>query len=320
MKATSVLLLCLLGGLPAVAQGQAPAQPEAPATDAIAPNIPGVVAGGTIVKLIKDKLEGTEGAITLPDGSLIFTEQNADRLVKIDSKDNISIFLEKTGRSIGLAWDSRGRLISTQTRPAGQTKVGVLYPRGSEAVLAEGFEGKPFSSLNDLVIDKRDGIYFTDLGPNAAQPGSDAPGAASAVYYLPAGGKLIRVIDNIAGANGIQLSRDEKTLYVNNRSEYILAFDVQPDGTLGNRRNFAKYQEGIMGADGLAIDSDGRLYTATAAGVQIFSLQGAYLGSIPVRGQSVAFAGADKKTFYIVGRGAAFKVQMQVQGFKGRAK
>jgi gluconolactonase len=76
------------------------------------------------------------------------------------------------------------------------------------------------------------------------------------------------------------------------------------------------------GADGLAVDNDGRLYAATAVGVQVFSAQGRHLGTIPVSRspQNLAFAGPDKKTLYIVGRGAAYKVQMLAQGFLGRAK
>jgi len=96
-----------------------------------------------------------------------------------------------------------------------------------------------------------------------------------------------------------------------------------------NRRNFAKY-EGVTktgdafasGADGLALDSEGRIYAATSAGVQVFSPAGQHLGTIPFSRspQNLAFAGADKKTLYVVGRGAAFKVRMIAQGFTGRAK
>jgi gluconolactonase len=151
-----------------------------------------------------------------------------------------------------------------------------------------------------------------------------------AVFYIAPGGTAVKVAHGIELPNGILLSRDEQTLYLNNtRGEYLLAFDVQPDGQLRNRRNFAKY-EGVTktdagvasGADGLAIDNDGRLYAATAAGVQVFSSQGRHLGTIPLSRspQNLGFAGPDKKTLYIVGRGAAYKVQMLTQGFAGRAK
>ena len=76
------------------------------------------------------------------------------------------------------------------------------------------------------------------------------------------------------------------------------------------------------GADGLAIDNDGRLYVVSLGGVHVFNPKGDLLGTIPLslQGQNIAFAGADKKTLYIVGRGAAFKVRLLAEGYRGRAK
>ena len=76
------------------------------------------------------------------------------------------------------------------------------------------------------------------------------------------------------------------------------------------------------GADGLAIDDQGRVYAATSAGVEVFDVKGTLLGTIPLSRapQNLAFAGKDKKTLYIVGRGSAFKVELLTAGFKGRAK
>ena len=331
MKLT-VIIFCVLSTLSAVAPahaGQAAGQAQAsppPATDTIAPDIPGVVAGGTKVTVIKEGFQGTEGPIALPDGSVVFAETNASRITRIDKDNNVSTFLENTNGSNGLAFDSHGRLISVQTTP-GRTGVGVIYPKGSEATLANNFEGRP----NDLTVNKKGGAYFT-VPAAIAQPGGAPPATpfVPAVYYIAPGGTAVRVADGIELPNGILLSRDERTLYINNtRGEYLLAFDVQPDGQLRNRRNFAKYEgvtrtdAGVVsGADGLAVDDGGRLYAATAVGVQVFSTQGRHLGTIPVSRspQNLAFAGPDKKTLYIVGRGAAYKVQMLAQGFLGRAK
>src|SRR5262245_61488015 len=213
LKATIVMLLCLLFSLPVFAQAPTPA----PATDTVAPEIPGVVKAGTKVQVIKDGFTGTEGPIALPDGSLIFTETAANRITKIDKDGNTSSFLENTNGSNGLAFDSKGRLISVQTTP-GSTKIGVIYPKGSEAVLTDNFEGKQFGRPNDLVVDKKGGVYFTDPGPNPA-PGGAAPATPplpAAVYYVAAGGKAIKVAEGIERPNGIQLSPDEKVLYVTN--------------------------------------------------------------------------------------------------------
>jgi gluconolactonase len=136
------------------------------------------------------------------------------------------------------------------------------------------------------------------------------------------------------------MSPDERILYVNDsRGEYLLAYDVQPDGSVTNRRNFTKYAQvntsaggGDVGpglrykftscADGMAVDKDGRMYVAGCNGIQVYSAQGKHLGTIPTARQiqNLAFAGPDKKTLYLVGRGAAWKVQTLAQGYPGRAK
>ena len=308
--------------------------PQEPPTETIAPDIPGVVKGGTKVQVIKFGFQGTEGPIGMPDGSLIFTETQANRITRIAPDGTTSTFLENTNGSNGLAFDSKGRLISVQTTP-GATKIGVIYPKGSEAVLTDNFENKQYGRPNDLVVSTKGAVYFTEPGPNAPAAGAPPPPTPPlppAVYYVaPGATRAMKVAEGIERPNGILLSRDEKTLYVNNSNgEYLLAFDVKPDGTLGNKRNFAKYQGGsknasgvfVSGADGLAIDNDGRLYVATAAGVEVINPLGEHVGTIPLSRapQNLAFAGPDKKTLYIVGRGAAFKIDLLAAGYKGRAK
>src|SRR5687767_2691587 len=247
--------------------------PQEPPTETVAPDIPGVVKGGTKVQVIKSGFQGTEGPIGMPDGSLIFTETNANRITQIAADGSTSTFLENTNGSNGLAWDAKGRLLSVQTTP-GQTKIGVIYPKGSEATITADFDGKAFGRPNDLVVSTRGAIYFTEPGPNVQQgaPAPSTPPLPPAVYYVaPGSGKAVKVAEDIRRPNGIMLSRDEKTLYVNDsQGEFLLAFDVKADGTLTNKRNFAKYQGATAGpngmtsgADGLAIDNAGRIYAAT---------------------------------------------------------
>lgn len=311
--------------------GAQPAAPPAP-TATTTPAIPDVVAAGTTVEVIKSGFTGTEGPVGLPDGSLIFTETQANRITRIDKDTNAtSTFLEATNGSNGLGFDGKGRLLSVQTVP-GQTRIGVIYPKSAVTTLTDNFDGKPYGRPNDLVVAGNGGVYFSEPGPNAV-PGQPppTPPLTPAVYYVSPAGRVSRVAEGIERPNGVMLSPDEKTLYVNNTSgEYVLAYEVKADGTLGARRNFAKYSKvtttpagGVTsGADGLAVDAQGRLYCASAAGVEVFSPQGQLLGVIPVSlpPQNIAFAGADKKTLYIVGRGSAFKVRLLAAGYAGRAK
>jgi gluconolactonase len=162
------------------------------------------------------------------------------------------------------------------------------------------------------------------------------PRLPPAVYYIPPGGRAIRIEDKIIRPNGIQLSRDEKTLYGSdsNGSE-IIAWDIQPDGLVRQRRAFGSLtgrstrDNGLGGirtfADGMTIDNDGRLYVATGGGVEVLSEQGRHLGTIPVTCppadcQNLAFSGPGKRTLYVGGAGSLYKVEMIARGFAGRPK
>jgi gluconolactonase len=301
--------------------------PEPTAT--VAPEIPGVVAGGTPVEVIARGLRGTEGPIAAPDGTLLFTEQDANRISRITADGRIVGYLTNTGGAIGLAYDHLGRLIAAQTTPP---QIAVLSP--TRDVLADSWDGMPLLRPNDLTTDRRGGIYFSDPGQ---PPGADgvlppAPRRPAVFYIRPDGGELIKVAEDIERPNGVLLSPDEQVLYVaNTLGDAVVAFDVQADGMLTNRRPFAGL-EGVVktaagvrsGADGLAIDSDGRLYVASLAGIQIFSPQGMRLGTIPIGitggPQNLAFAGPGRRTLYVVGRNAAWKIAMRAQGPSNRAK
>lgn len=322
-------LLCaalLAVSTPVMAQQAAPAPAPPPTpTETVAPDIPGVVAGGTRVQVIAQGLRGTEGPIMAPDGSFIFTEQNAAVLTKIDASNARTPYLENTNGANGVTFDARGRLIATQPD---RGEIAVLAP-GPRTVLASEYMGQKLQRPNDLIADQKGGVYFTDPGANP--PAGQAPGP-TAVYYLRPNGTLLRLAADIARPNGIILSPDERVLYVaNTLGDAVIAFDVAADGSVSNRRDFAKL-EGVTktetgvrsGADGLAVDNSGRLYVATQAGVQVFTPQGRHLGTIPIGitggPQNLAFAGPDKKTLYVVGRGSAWKVQMLAEGIRGRAK
>ncbi len=289
-------------------------------------DIPGVVTKGTPYEFLYEGFEGTEGPIALPDGSAVFTETRANRITQIKDDRGVGIFLNNSNGSNGLAFNAKGELVSVQNL---KPRVGVIYPAGKEKVLADQYDGKPFQRPNDLVIDKKGGIYFTDIG---VEPKSDKDEPARpAVYYITPQGKVVKVVEDVQRPNGVQLSKDEKTLYVaNTAGQYILAYEVKNDGTLGARKDFAKLDSYIKnangtfssGADGLAIDSEDRLYVASNAGVEVFSKSGEKLGviAVPHKPQNLAFAGKDKKTLYVVGRGAAYRFPLLAQGYTGRAK
>ena len=272
-------------------------------TETTAPDIPGVVKGGTKVELVATGLRGADGPIAAADGTLLFTEPDANRISRIDASGRVTPYLSNTNGTVGLAFDRHGRLIAVQTT---NPQIAVLSP--TRDVLADSFEGQPLVSPSDLTSDRNGGIYFSDPGKPA-------------VFYIRSDGDLLKAADDIEGPNGVLLSPDERVLYVaNTLGDSVLAFDVQPDGSLTNRRTFAR----LTRPDGLAVDAAGYVYVAGVAGIQVFNPQGRHLGTIPIGiangPQNLAFAGPDKKTLYVVGRTAAWKIAMQSQGPKDRAK
>ena len=337
-KVIFVALLCLLCEVAAFGQaresgrgrgqegrgrGQQAAQP--PATDKVTPEIPGVVKAGTKIEIVKFGLGGTDAGMGMSDGSVLVSSRGS--LLKIDPDGNATTLVENTDQAAGLAIDRKGRVIAAQYTK----KVSVLYPKGSEEVLTDSFDGKPYIRPNDLVVDKKGGIYFTDCYQIGATPSpNDLP---QSVYYIaPNSHKVIRVASDVRRPNGITLSADDKTLYVNDwDGAYLLTYDVQPDGTLKNRKNFGKYtlkektDHGLVsGADGLCIDSAGHTFATTPAGVQVFSAKGEHLGDIEapydMPPQNCGFGGPGNSYLYVTGRGVVYRIHTLTAGVKDRGK
>lgn len=204
-------------------------------------------------------------------------------------------------------------------------------------VVADKYDGKPVDGPNDVIADAKGGFYFTDpqftMEAEKFQPGR-------AVYYVAATGKITRIVEpnEFAMPNGIVLSPNGKTLYINNcyddedwypvkseKDNYIWAYDVNEDGTISNGRQFAKLLlPGVVldrrarssSADGMAIDKAGNLYVATYLGVQIFNAQGQFVGiiNLPTFPVSLCFGDDDMKTLYIVGFSYVWKIRTNMEG------
>ncbi len=282
----------------------------------VTPAIDGIVEANTRVEVIREGFEGTEGPVALKDGSIIFTENRADRIVKIAPDNSVSTYLEKTGSANALAINAAGDLLAVQTAPSG---VAVLQPKPK--VLAKAFADKPLNRPNDLAVSKAGHIYFSDPGA-APQAGATPP--VPALYWLDRKGKVNLIANDIRRPNGVALSPDDKTLYVaNTAGESVIAFNVSQDGSVSQRRDFAKlagFKETpngpSSGADGIVVDANGRVYVASTVGIQIFSPSGDALGviALPKAPQNLAFGGPKGAHLYAVGRGSVYRIATLTQG------
>jgi gluconolactonase len=318
---------------------------EEPEVVGTATGIPGVVEDGAPIQRLLEGYDGLDDPIGLMDGTLAFSEPDALRIHRFNPETNeVSVLVAESNESHGVTQDGGGRLISAQAWD-GSTRIGVIYPPESQAVLADQYDGMPFSRPNDLIVTRNGGVYFTDPGLTAQQAEELVrrydgrplgPRLPPAVYYIPPGQPPVRIESYMIRPNGIQLNKDETKLYISDSNgEHVIVWDIRPDGLVQNRRAFATLQgrsnrdNGLGGirtfADGMAVDDDDRLYVATGGGVEVLSPQGEHLGIIPVRCppadcQNLAFSGPNKQTLYVGGAGSLYRVPMIARGLSTRAK
>jgi gluconolactonase len=301
------------GGARGAARGAPPPQGVRDYTVA---EIPGVIGAGRNWTFVWQQAGNNgDGIVGTDDGGVLLAQNDSSRVVTLDRNGKPSVAYSDTHTGGALSISSKGNLLIVERGL--RMKVEQLAPQ--RKVLTDSFQGEPLDCvggvINDLTADSRGGVYFTMGG----------------LFYADAKGVVTRYGENLT-TNGVILSRDEKTLYVTNGAT-LAAFDVQRDGSLTSQREFVKFTAG--GGDGAAIDSQGRLYVTTGAGVEVIGRDGKHLGVIPTpRGViSCAFGGKDKKTLFVLARGAqdaegnevanaaqVWSISMIAQGYKGRAK
>jgi len=279
--------------------------------------IPGVVAEGQRWRFLwQEAGNNGDGIVGTDDGGLLIAQNDNSEVVKLDAAGRPSVVYSGTHTGGSLSMNTAGALFIVQ-RGLG---TGILQLAPRRAVLADRYQGDVLDCIggnpNDLTADSRGGVYFTMGG----------------LFYADATGVVTKYGENLT-TNGVILSADEKTLYVTNGPS-LVAFDVGADGTLTNQRTFARLEGGGNG-DGSTIDAAGRIYVTTNPGVQVISREGTYLGIIPTPRPviSAAFGGPEKKTLFVLARGATdangaqvanaaqvYAIELIAQGYRGRAK
>ncbi len=242
----------------------------------------------------------TEGPASDKEGNVYFTDIPNSRIHKWSVDGKLSTFMENTGQANGLFFDKDGNLI---TCAGGTGKLVSIDPQGNITVLADSYEGKPFNSPNDLWIDPKGGIYFTDPRYGNRE---NLPQDGEHVYYLSADRKqLVRVIDDMVRPNGVIGTSDGKKLYVaDHGANQTYVYKINPDGTLSEKKLFVP-----QGSDGMALDEGGNLYL-TAEAVNIYNPTGKLIQTIevPESPSNVCFGGKDKMTLFITARMSLYSI------------
>jgi gluconolactonase len=322
------------------------------ATPPVRAQQPIVPPGAKLEKLFDGGVVLTEGVAVAPDGMVYFSDITfsqvskdktgaieAGHIWKFDPKTGkATIFRSPSGMSNGIKFDAAGNMIVAEGADFGGRRViRTDMKTGKSYIIAGLFEGRPFNSPNDITIDEKGRIYFSDPRYLGHEP-IEQP--VQAVYRIDPDGTITRIITDAGKPNGVCVAPDQKTLYVVSNDNgttgigrlpadaklhkgrmALLAYDLAPDGTAKFRKTLVDYAP-QDGPDGLTCDVEGNLYVAvrdeTRPGIYVYSPQGKELAYIKTEvPTNVGFGrGPEATTLYITAGKSLYRIRLNKQGYQ----
>jgi gluconolactonase len=278
--------------------------PTAPRKGAGSPQLQEILLPGEDWLLASGGHQFTEGPAANAHGEVFFSDIPASRIHKIGLDGKVTLFAENTGNANGLMFAPDGRLFACA---AGRSQLTAYTMDGKSAVIAS--DVKP----NDLAINQRGDVYFSEPGKRQ-------------IGFIPAGGTK-RVadtngLDGLAAPNGVRLSPDQTLLLVADyRGRFVWSYQVQPDGSLAHKQAYHHLHlpdaAPASSADGMTVDTKGRLYVATAVGIQVCDQAGRVNCIIPTPNRkvsNVAFGGPKLDTLYATCGDKVYRRKTQATG------
>jgi gluconolactonase len=268
---------------------------------------------GTKPQLVSAQFVFTEGPSVDKAGNVFFTDQPNNKIWKYDTEGKLTIFKEDAGRSNGTYVDSHGNVVTCADENG---QLWSIAPDGKVNVLLKEFNGAQFNGPNDLWIDARGGIYFTDpyFQRDYWTRKSPDPGIkGDYIYYLAQGAsKPVIVGKDLVKPNGIVGTPDGKHIFAAEISKKIIyKYDIGKDGLLSNRQEFVQDR-----ADGMTLDEQGNLYLA-GNGITIYDPSGKKIDHIDIPSRwtaNLCFAGKEKNILFITATESVYILPMLVHG------
>ena len=289
----------------------------------------------------------TEGPAVAPDGSVYFSDitftaasdMQAGHIWRYDpSTGETAVYRSPSGMSNGIKFDAMGRMIVAEGADYGGRRVTRTdMETGKAEIIAGLYEGRPFNAANDITIDEKGRIYFSDPRYLGHEPVDQA---VMAVYRIDPDGIVHRIITDAGKPNGVAVSPDQKTLYVVSNDNgntgifrvgtdkpgrkgnmALMAYDLAEDGTATFREMLVNYYP-EDGPDGLVCDVAGNVWVAvrdqTRPGIYAYAPDGKELAYIPTPvPTNVAFGRGDAaKTLYITYAGTLARIQVELEGYQ----
>lgn len=299
------------------------------------PRMDDLVPADAVIEKLADGFEWSEGPVWVPDGEyVLFSDIPVNTIYRWDEDRGLTPYLRPAGYmwgdpagaelgTNGLMLDADGSLLMADH---GNRQIGRLNATNfTRETVAGAYDGMRFNSPNDLVVHSNGDIYFTDppYGLDGLNDSPDKELPFNGVYRVDGDGVVTLLTDELGFPNGIAFSPDEQTLYVANSGSdnpVIMAFDIVEDGTIDNGRVFFDgtelNEQGRQGAfDGMAVDTQGRLWATGPGGVLVLTPEGDHLGTI-VTGELVANCtfGDDGSTLYMTADPLLARVRVNATG------
>lgn len=282
-----------------------------------------------------------EGPAFDESGNLFFSDVYNSKIYRLSTSGKVTLFRGDSGRTNGNTFDALGRLVScegTEQGIDGRRRI-VRTDMQTErvTVLTDRYQGKRYNSPNDLCVDTKGRIFFSD--PYYGEAISMLELDHESVYRIDPNGDVTRVLTQptIERPNGVAVTPDNKTLYVadsNGRpggNRTIWSFDLSEEGTPGKRKLVFDFGTG-RGADGIKLDERGNLWVAAGIafprnsgetnsvppGVYVITPQGQMIGRIPIPEDlctNLAFGGPDRKTLVVTAGKCVYKIPLAVSGY-----
>jgi gluconolactonase len=272
-----------------------------------------LIAKDAVLKKLSDQYSFTEGPAADKKGNIYFTDQPNNRIMKWSVDGELSVYMENAGRANGLYFDHEGNLLACADE---KNEIWKIDPNKKVTVLVNDFEGKRLNGPNDLWVDPKGGIYFTDpFYKREYWQYTSKEIEKECVYYLsPDKTKITNVASDLIKPNGIIGTSDGKMLFVADiEANKTYSYKINNDGSLGEKTLFTE-----SGSDGMTIDESGNIYL-TGKGVSVFNPKGEKIAHIDVKEPwtaNVCFGGKKFKTLFITAGKSVYTLEMNIKGMK----
>ena len=271
-----------------------------------------IIHEGAVVEKLAGNFKFTEGPASDAEGNVYFTDQPNDRIMKWSTEDELTTWMQPSGRSNGLCFDNEGNLWACADE---KNELWIIKQDREVEVLLDSYDRGKLNGPNDVWIAPDGSAFFSD--PFYKRPWWNRDTTqqnGQCVYFLPANkSQLIRVIDDLEQPNGIIGTPDGKMLYVTDiKDKKTYSYSIEKNGQLTNKKLYCK-----MGSDGMTLDNQGNLYLTNADGVTVFDSNGKQIKNIKIDEPwtaNVCFGGSDMKSLFITAKSGLYRIRMKVEG------